>query len=55
MTFVVAMRKFFGYRDGHGLSDFAEEIKKLTQQDRVDLAGMLTKEFGEEVTPGTVI
>ena len=56
MTFVAAARKYFGFKEGgykgkEGLSSFAEEIRELTPQDRVELATLLSTELGEVVEP----
>lgn len=47
--FVVAMRYFFGPKEGETLQDFAAELKQLTPQDRADFIAMLPS-VGYEVT-----
>ena len=53
-AFAAACKEFFGYRPGQGLREFALEIKALTPEDRVELAALLSKELGCEVTNGTI-
>lgn len=36
--FVVACKKFFGFKDGQTLKEFSEELKQLTIEDRKELA-----------------
>ena len=33
-SFVSAMKSFFGFREGQGLSDFTTELKALTDDDK---------------------
>lgn len=40
-TFVVAMKKYFGLKPGQALSEFAQELKSLTEADRHEFATML--------------
>jgi len=39
-TFIGACRQFFGLKPGQTLKDFADEIKTLTPQDKLDLIAM---------------
>ena len=50
MTFAMAVRKYFGKLEDQSFSDFAAEIKALTDKDRADLAPLLSAELGVEVT-----
>lgn len=49
MTFAMAIRKYFGKLPGQTMADFAAEIKAFTDEDRADLAPLLSIELGEEV------
>ena len=49
MSITIAMKRYFGYKQGDKLSDFAKEVRQLTQKDRIELAPLLSKELGEEV------
>jgi len=49
MSISVACKKFFGQKEGQTLMQFAEEVRKLTPQDKVEMAGMLSTELGVEV------
>lgn len=35
--FVTACMEFFGRKDGQGLQDFANEVKKLTDEDKAEI------------------
>jgi hypothetical protein len=53
VSFVVACKKFFGLREGQKLSDFIQELKRLTEQDKADLKAMFPSvgyEISEEFT-----
>lgn len=41
----VLMKNFFGYRDGEGLSDFSNELKTLSPEEKAEL--------GEGIRNGT--
>ncbi len=41
-AFAAQMHAFFGLLPGHGLQDFAAELKALSEQDKHELAVMLT-------------
>lgn len=43
VTFVVACKKFFGFRPGMVLADFAAELKALTPADVADLKAEFPK------------
>lgn len=47
-SFVMAMREFFGFKEGQTLSQFSEELKALTPEDRAFFAREL-KTVGYEV------
>lgn len=40
VTFVVACKKFFGFKPGQTIAQFGEELKQLTSKDRADLVEM---------------
>ena len=50
ISLTVALKRYFGYRQGQGLTDFAQEIKALTDKDKQDYIALLTQELKEEVT-----
>lgn len=51
MKFVTACNKFFGRLDGQSLSDFAAELKHLTDADKAEMAPQLAEALGvDEVT-----
>lgn len=37
-TFTAACRSFFGFLPGQNLRQFAEELKKLSHEDKMDIA-----------------
>ena len=41
MTFVAALRDYFGYLPNQGASDFLKELKALTPKDKEDYKAML--------------
>ena len=41
--FLVALKEYFGLRPGTTLKDFADEVKKLTPEDRKKLASGMRK------------
>lgn len=48
-SLVVALKDYFGYKDGGGLKEFREEISRLSDQDKKDLATML-EDVGYTIT-----
>jgi exonuclease VII large subunit len=50
MRFAVAVKKFFGMKDGQTLQDFVAEVRGLTPADRAEMAPQLSVALGEEVT-----
>lgn len=50
MTLVTAINRYFGRKENQTLTQFAAEIKALMPKDKTELAEMLTKTLGEEVT-----
>jgi hypothetical protein len=42
-SFIMALKDFFGFRPGDGLSEFRTETKALTEADRADLKAGLEK------------
>ena len=49
MTFAVACKKFFGAKEGQGLSAFLAELRRLSPQDIEEIKVELEKHFGEPV------
>lgn len=41
MSFAVAMKHFFGFREGERTAEFMLELKALTDKDRADFKDML--------------
>lgn len=50
MTLTTACHKYFGKKEGQTLSQFAVELKALTEKDKHELAVMLEPIMGEIVT-----
>jgi hypothetical protein len=53
LPFVMACKKYFGYKPGQGLKEFGEEVKELSQADREEMAPALAKLLDRKVDPGT--
>lgn len=53
-SFIVAMKQFFGMKDGQDLKSFKAEIDALTQKDRDDLVLMFAQ-IGIEVDPASKV
>lgn len=51
-AFVGAVKEVFGFKSGQTLKDFAVEVKQLTDGDRRELALLLSKELGVNVSDG---
>ena len=49
LRFAVACKKYFGLLEGQPFAQFTAELKKLTPEDRKELAAELTKELQDEV------
>jgi len=49
MTFVKAIMDFFGRKERETLMEFRDELKKLTDEDRREIALGLSKHFGEPI------
>jgi hypothetical protein len=49
-TPITALRAFFGYRPGQGLKDFADEVKHLSEEEKIELAKLACAEMGAELT-----
>ena len=49
VTPVTALRKFFGKKDGQTTTDFLQEMKALSANERIDLAKLVVKETGDEL------
>ena len=47
--FMVACKKFFGQKPGQTLTEFRDEVNKLTPQDRLEMMPLLEVELGEKV------
>jgi len=54
MSFLAACIEFFGLFEGQSKLDFGKEIKKLTNEDRKEIADDLTKN-GYSINPDTII
>ena len=50
ISLVTAINRYFGKKEGQTLAAFAGEIRALTPKDKTEIAEMLGKELGEEVT-----
>lgn len=50
ISFAVAYKKYFELLPDQKLGQFIAELKNLTQKDREELAPLLAKELGIEVT-----
>lgn len=46
------LMKFFGRRDNQSLTDFADEVKKLSPEEKADLVDLAAKELGIDVDWG---
>lgn len=51
-AFAAACKQFCGMKPGETLQQFAAELSALTNDDRRELAGLLSVELGEPVTDG---
>ena len=49
MKLVSAVLKYFGRKEGQSLTEFASELKSLTDSDRAELAKLLSIEIKETV------
>lgn len=49
VTFIQACMKYFGRKENQSLKDFADEIRTLTAEDRVELSALFPS-VGYEVT-----
>lgn len=49
MKFIVACKKFFDKKPGQSLSNFLEEVKTLTPEDKLELKPLLEKELGDKI------
>ena len=43
------LKTYFGFKDGQGLKDFADEVKQLSPQEKRELAELAAKEMGVAV------
>jgi hypothetical protein len=44
---MIAMKKFFGYKDGQSLKEFSEEVKRLTEADKAELGAAIREQCGD--------
>lgn len=49
-TFVIGCKMFFGLKSDQTLAQFAKEVRRLSEDDRNEMAPLLTEALGEEVT-----
>src|SRR3989304_523293 len=49
MTPIVVLRTFFGQKEGQTLKGFMEEIKELSEQEKLHLAKLAAEELGVEL------
>lgn len=49
MKLVSAVLKYFGRKEGQSLTEFASELKSLTDMDRKELAELLSTELKETI------
>lgn len=49
IKFASACMKFFGRKPGESLLEFAGEVKKLTAEDKAEMAPLLSEALGVEV------
>ena len=45
MSFIMAVQKFFGRKEGQTLKELVAEAKKLTDDDKAELTPLLEKEL----------
>jgi len=50
ISLTTAINRYFGRKEGQTLPQFAQELKVLTEKDRMELAEMLTPVMGETVS-----
>jgi len=50
ISLVIAINRYFGRKEGQGLSSFAKEIGSLTQEDKEQLAKELSLELNVGIT-----
>lgn len=48
-SFTTAAKEYFGIRPGDKLTAFANELKEIPYEDKVEMAAMLSVELGTEV------
>lgn len=53
IPFVSACKRYFGQKEGQDLKSFAEEVKLLTDQDKLDMIPELEAAIGEKVAMPT--
>lgn len=49
---LATLKQYFGFRPGEGIKDFADEVKKLTDDERLELARSAAVELGTELDEG---
>jgi hypothetical protein len=43
---VVVLKEFFGYRAGEGIHQFSEEVKQLSEAEKLEMAQAAAKQLG---------
>ncbi len=46
---LATLKKFFGFRPGEGISQFAAEVKQLSDEERIELARLAAEAMGTEL------
>lgn len=46
---IIVLKTFFGYKPGQQLKDFAEELRKLSPEEKSELVALAAKELGVEL------
>lgn len=46
---IIVLKTFFGYKKGEGLPQFTEEVRKLSTEERLELARLAASELGVEL------
>ncbi len=50
MNPIAILKKYFGYREGQGIADFAKEIKALSPEERDWFVSEAAKQLGVDIT-----
>jgi hypothetical protein len=51
LSFTAAVSRYFGKKPNQTLTEFGNELKALTDKDKVELLPMLEKALGESIDP----